>query len=231
MKDLRVANARRESAFPTLAQCARAFECMPENTLRNRRDKAFFAMMMLTAARVSAALSLPLKHVDLVENCIQQDAREVATKFSKTFRTDFFPVDLVYRDYFCAWVRELREVHLFGHSDPLFPRITEHFAMAQAAGTKPPLKRQFQSTDTNIRKVVKDAFVSQGMPAFSPHSFRKTNALMMNDFCETLEEQKAWSQNLGHESIRTTVDDYMAVAPRRQRELFSKFSQRQSSGA
>lgn len=59
------------------------------HTPRNRRDKAFFALMMLTAARVSAALSLPLNHVDLVESCIQQDAREVATKFSKTFRTDF----------------------------------------------------------------------------------------------------------------------------------------------
>lgn len=140
MKDARVANARREIAFPTLAQCSHAFECMPERTIRNRRDKAFFALMMLTAARVSAALSLPLKHVDLVESCIQQDAREVATKFSKTFRTDFFAVDAFYRDYFYAWVTELREIHLFGHADPVFPRIIEHFVMVQAAEAKPQLR-------------------------------------------------------------------------------------------
>ena len=90
------------------------------HTPRNRRDKAFFALMMLTAARVSAALSLPLNHVDLVESCIQQDAREVATKFYKTFRTDFFGVDAVYRNYFQTWVTELREVHIFGHDDPVF---------------------------------------------------------------------------------------------------------------
>ncbi len=28
---------------------------------------------------------MKLKHVDLKEGCVQQDAREVATKFSKTF--------------------------------------------------------------------------------------------------------------------------------------------------
>jgi len=230
IKDARVANARREIAFPTLAQCLHAFESMPKLSPRNRRDKAFFAMLMLTAARTSAALSLQLKHVDLVENCIHQDAREVATKFSKTFRTDFFPVDSVYRNYFCAWVKELREIHLFGHADPLFPRITERFVSVNSSGDSPQLKRQFQSTDTNIRRVIKGAFVSHGMPAFSPHSFRKTNALMMGDFCETLEDQKAWSQNLGHESIRTTVDDYMLVSPRRQREIFRSFEPEKPQG-
>jgi hypothetical protein len=33
---------------------------------------------------------------------------------------------------------------------------------------------------------------------------------------------KAWSQNLGHEPIRTTVDDYMPVAARRGREIFNR---------
>lgn len=223
MKDARVANARREIAFPTLAQCFRAFECMPEITPRNRRDKAFFALLMLAAPRVTAALSLALKHVDLVESCIHQDAREVATKFSKTFRTDFFPVDVVYREYFCSWVMELREIHMFGHNDPVFPRITEHFVSANASSNAPQLKRQFQATDANIRKVIRDAFISQGIAAFSPHSFRKTIALMMNDFCTSLEDEKAVSQNFGHESIRTTVDDYMTVSPRRQREIFRGF--------
>ncbi len=35
---------------------------------------------------------MKLKHVDLILGCINQDAREVKTKFSKTFTTFFFPV-------------------------------------------------------------------------------------------------------------------------------------------
>lgn len=38
-------------------------------------------------------------------------------------------------EYFCSWVKELREIHLFGHSDPVFPRITEHFVSANTSGT------------------------------------------------------------------------------------------------
>jgi integrase/recombinase XerD len=35
---------------------------------------------------------MKLKHVVLTEGCVHQDAREVKTKFSKTFTTYFFPV-------------------------------------------------------------------------------------------------------------------------------------------
>ncbi len=35
---------------------------------------------------------MKLKHVDLAGGSVYQDAREVKTKFSKTFTTYFFPV-------------------------------------------------------------------------------------------------------------------------------------------
>jgi integrase/recombinase XerD len=36
---------------------------------------------------------MKLKHVDMIGNSVFQDAREVNTKFSKTFTTFFFPVE------------------------------------------------------------------------------------------------------------------------------------------
>ena len=39
-----------------------------------------------------AIASMKLKHVNLAAGCIEQDADEVQTKFSKTFTTYFFPV-------------------------------------------------------------------------------------------------------------------------------------------
>ena len=53
---------------------------MPDGTEIERRDKAMFALLLLTGARDGAAASLRLKHVDLVEDQIFQDAREVKTK-------------------------------------------------------------------------------------------------------------------------------------------------------
>jgi hypothetical protein len=64
---------------------------------------------------------MKLKHIDLIENCVRQDAREVKTKFSKTFTTFFFPVGEESREIVAEWVRYLREVKLWGNDDPLFP--------------------------------------------------------------------------------------------------------------
>jgi len=86
-KDARIAKAKREIPYPSLEQCAHAFNQMPNATLVERRNKAGFALLMITGARDSALTSLRLKHVDLVEKQIFQDAREVRTKNSKTFYT------------------------------------------------------------------------------------------------------------------------------------------------
>ena len=65
---------------------------MPTQTEIERRNRALVAFALLTGARDSAIASMKLKHVDLIEGCVHQDAREVKTKFSKTFTTYYFPV-------------------------------------------------------------------------------------------------------------------------------------------
>ncbi len=146
---------------------------------------------------------MKLKHVDLKEGCVQQDAREVKTKFSKTFTTYFFPVGEEIREIVAEWVRYLREEKLWGNDDPLFPatRIVlgtnQQFA---AAG----LERKHWSTAEPIRKVFRDAFERAGLPYFNPHSFRNTLARLGEEVCKSPEEFKAWSQNLGHEKVLTT---------------------------
>ena len=65
---------------------------------------------------------MKLKHVDLIANSVHQDAREVNTKFSKTFTTFFFPVGDEIRRIVAEWVSYLREEKLWGNDDPLFPQ-------------------------------------------------------------------------------------------------------------
>jgi integrase len=120
-KDVRVATARREQVGPTLEQARHVIAMMPGQSPIERRDRALIAFTLLTGARDSAIASMKLKHVNLIAGCVDQDAREVKTKFSKTFTTYFFPVGDDIRQIVADWVAFLREQMLWGNDDPLFP--------------------------------------------------------------------------------------------------------------
>lgn len=120
-KDARVATAQREQRVPTLEQIKNVINSMPAGTEIERRDRALVAFTLLTGARDGAIASMKLKHVDLITNSVSQDAREVSTKFSKTFITFFFPVGEEIRGIVTEWVTYLRKDKLWGNDDPLFP--------------------------------------------------------------------------------------------------------------
>ena len=114
LKSARIAHTHRPMPYPTLIQCERAFDAMPEHCVSDLRDKAFFAFSMLAGVRIKAASTLRLKHINLDEGYVYQDAREVETKGGRTGKTIFYPVDVIYYDYFEKWVKHLYEVELFG---------------------------------------------------------------------------------------------------------------------
>ena len=220
-KDMRVAKASRLKPAATAEQAAHTFRHMPMETVFERRNRAFFALMMLTAARIEAAASLCIGHVDLMAGCVFQDGAEVLTKFGKTFTTYFMPVDQMYEDCLAAWIEELTKVHLFGPTDPLFPKPDIHLSPTAGIQNR-GLSRQHYKTNDCLRRVIKDAFKAVGLPPYSPHRFRSTAVDLSNGYVTTAEELKAVSMNLGHSSIKTTVDDYGAISPQRQGEVMQK---------
>lgn len=217
-KDTRIATAHREQKAPTLEQMRHVIERMPSGSEIDRRNRALVAFTLLTGARDSAIASMKLKHVDLIEGCVLQDARDVKTKFGKTFKTYFFPVGDGILESVAEWVRFLREEKLWGNDDPLFPatRIalgaTRQF---EAAG----LTRKHWSTATPIRTIFHEAFERVSLPYFHPHSLRKTLTRLGEQVCQSPEAFKAWSQNFGHEQVLTTFMSYGRVADERQGEI------------
>ena len=159
-----------------------------------------------------------LKHIDLSARTVSQHAREVKTKFRKSFTTTFFPVGDDIRQIVLDWIAYLRGVLLWGNDDPIFPATkmglaeTHHF---QVVG----LERKPWSDASPIRSIFKAAFVAASLPYFNPHSFRNTLALFGQTLCRTSEELKAWSQNFAHESMLTTFTSYGTIEPRRQPEI------------
>src|SRR5277367_540203 len=54
---------------------------------------------------------------------------------------------------------------------------------------------------------------------FHPHSLRKSLVRLGQEVCQSPEQFKAWSQNLGHEQVLTTFLNYGSVARERQGEI------------
>lgn len=218
-KDVRAATAKRCGPVPTLEQIKQAITMMPQGSVIERRNRALVAFTLLTGARDSAIASLRIKHVDIEAGSVFQDAREVNTKASKTFTTYFFPVGdeilLIVRE----WVTYLKEVLLFGLDDPLFPKT--EVRQGEARVFEPVgVSRAHWSNASPIRKIFKEAFEHAGLPYFNPHSFRKTLVQLAETVCQSPEEFKAWSQNLGHEQVLTTFLSYGEVQQSRQSEIF-----------
>ena len=217
-KDVRIALASLPKAFPTLEQVHHVLATAPATSPVECRDRALIACAILTGARDGALRSLRLKHVNLRERRIDQDAREVATKNAKTFSAWFFPVGgdaLTILTEWCAYLRD--ELHR-GDNDALFPATA---VAPDASGAFAPagLSRDGWRSTGPVRQVYQRAFAAAGLPYFKPHSLRDTLAQLGERKSPTIEVFKAWSQNLGHARMLTTLTSYGTLSPHRQAEL------------
>jgi integrase len=123
------------------------------------------------------------------------------------------------------WTAELRRDHLWGNDDPLFPATAigqnsdQQFA---AIG----LARAHWTTADTVQKIFKQLFEGVGLHGFNPHSFRHALAALGERICQNPEQFKAWSQNLGHEGVLTTLSSYGPVSEQRQAELIKTLAKR-----
>jgi integrase/recombinase XerD len=216
-KEVRAAKSPQPKEFPTLEQIRTALFAMPTTTEIERRDQAIFALTALTGMRDNALASLRLKHVDVEQRLVRQDPREVRTKFSKRIDTFWFRIGDDVEEIFLVWLKYLREVRLYGNDHPVFPRtrlIQDQNNFWVADGFEPTP----WTNASAIRRIFKEAFTRVNLPYFTPHSFRST-LVHLAEGSTSIEEFKAWSQNLGHESVLTSLASYGRVELSRQREL------------
>jgi len=229
-KDVAVARARRERPVPTIDQVRRVLAAMPVGTALERRDRALIAFTLLTGARAGALASFRLEHVDVAGGHVDQDARTVRTKGSKTFRTFFLPIDDTALTIVVDWTGELTRDHLWGPRDPLFP-ATEMGLDPVHGGFMPAglARRCWQGTGP-INDIFRRAFAYADLPYFNPHSFRAMlvrHAMALN---LRPDQMKAWSQNLGHANVMTTLTSYGQVPTHRQGELIREMTAKDTAG-
>jgi integrase/recombinase XerD len=222
-KDIAIAKAEHFRDFPTLEQIGSVIAHMPTGTVIERRNRALVAFTILTGMRDNAIASLRLKHIDVRRTppLVRQEPNEVRTKFSKLINTYFFPLNPEWVVIVLDWIKELREQHGFTGNDPIFPRtrtgVNDELSFA-AQGIEP----KCWASASRIRQIFEHAFESAGVSYFSPHTFRHTLGHLAQIYCSNAQELKAWSQNLGHENISTTLTSYGKIDPHSQGEILQK---------
>jgi hypothetical protein len=145
---------------PTLEQIRHVIQTMPATTEIERRDRALIAFTILTGARDGPIATFKLRHIDIVEGTIDQDARDVWTKFAKSFVTTFFPVGDDIRVAVVDWVNYLRQYKLWRQHDPLFP-MTKVAISADLRFAAAGLDRRHWSSAGPIRTIFKEALPRQ----------------------------------------------------------------------
>lgn len=226
--DGRIAGAVRERPIPTMEQINHVLASMPVTTAIERRNRALVAFTILTGARDAAISSMCLKHVDLDRKTVFQDAREVKTKNRKTFTSWFFPVGDHIEGIVRDWIEELRNVHLMGPSDPLFP-ATERSLDANGFFHASGITRLPWATAAPIRAVFKEAFLRAGLPYYHPHTFRKTIWKFGERLCSNAQEARAWSLNLGHENVLTSFSSYGPMGGLEREEVMRSLARKRES--
>lgn len=196
-----------EKVVPTLAQCKHLLQVLPKKTPLQRRTRAILTLLTLSACRVTALSGLKIKHLDAQRWVLKLNAKELATKGSKSFVTPLFPVGQVFYDELSDWLAYLQGTLLFGPSAPLFPKsvmVATKDKGFQNAG----LSSCEGLSSATIRTVVGDMFESNGLARTSPHRFRDMIIAQSSAWNLSNEQLRVLSQSLGHSDLSTTLTYY-----------------------
>jgi integrase len=220
-KDIRAAKAPGDRAVPTLEQVLHVIESMPAGTAIEKRNRALIAFIAITGTRDGAVVTLRLKHFDPVRNLVIQNPNEVRTKFSKRICSYLLPIDSRLTNVFLDWHLYLKNDLLFGFDDPLFPS-TEMGHDRDDCFRATGLTRHFWANATPVRDVFAKAFLLAGHRGFTPHSLRSMLVRIAYERKLPIDQLKAWSQNLGHEGLLTTLTSYGTIPLEIQGQLIAE---------
>ncbi len=190
---------------------------MPATNEIELRNKAMISLFLLTSARISSLKQARIKSIKYFKDydiwAFMQDPRLQNTKFAKTINTFFVGSIADIIENVTSWLEYLISKG-FGDKDYLFPKITPSFTPngeAIMVLTKEPIK-----SDSQIRDIVKSAFLNNRLPYHKPHTFRHSIARKVRKNGANLDTMLALAENFGQKSGMATLaksyaTDYLAI--------------------
>lgn len=195
------------TTFPSLDDVLKAFRMMPAASMLDKCDRAMVALVALTGIRDGALVSLKVKHFIPSIKRVHQDPRSVETKFGKEIFSFLFPIGKEFETEFMDWHKLLVGELKYEPEDPLFPKASHASGKGKRIGVYELVPLHLGDAQTVIR-MFKQTFERAGLPPFTPHRFRDMLVAEGYKRCRTVAQFKAWSQNLGHATPKTTLASY-----------------------
>ena len=198
------------------------FAGMPESEAIELRNRAIIAMFITTGIRVAALITLRGKHVNMHTRWINQDPREVSTKFGKHIRTYCLDLGAGLLDAIRQWA-QWREANGFSDNAPFF--LPDRYMQSNGIGLGyRPVEieaPQCWKSDASIQRIIKNAAQVVGLPeeGISSHDFRKIlHPFLSKRGNMMIIEEVALQLNLGH-TPHETIRKHYATMPDGEREV------------
>lgn len=208
----------KERQVPTLEEAIKMVEGMPCRTTKERRDRAMVAVAFLAALRADTITTLKVKHIEVSNKVVVQDAKISRTKNGKSLRIKFFPLPSIFVEVVGDWQEELIALGFEG-GDALFP--DERYLVKRDPCASPGNIPSMSSTHA-----VTSAFKTASRPLrkqFSPHAAKHFIGTLSLKRCKSPEHLKIWSVNMGHENEEVTLRHYKNIPNERRFEVFEEF--------
>jgi len=210
-KEAQEATQPKGKRIPAIDEVKTTIEAITGKTEVEMRDKALISLALLTGARISSLMTLPMESFDKKNLVIHQDpALGVATKFSNKFTSSL--ISFSYKEptnYFIEWFDYLEKQRKFKANNPIFPatkaeRRKGNVSFCNSEKVEPI----FWKSSSSAREIFKKRFEQAGIKYYNPHSFRHLLVKEMSKIPLTEEQKKAVSQSLGHKDVGTTFGSY-----------------------
>lgn len=206
-------------AYPSLEEARDLLTGMPCKTTLQNRARAIFALAFLGALRADTLISLRLGDIDCTGRKIIQNADIARTKNGKSLQIAWFPIPEEMRATVIDWVAFMKNAG-FAPEDALFPP-----SHAFKGRRKSPAHGDQQIAPMTSCHAVTEAFdaACKGHHAkYTPHAAKHTIAAERDRRRLTMEQRKAWSENMGHENEQITTSHYGKLTHVRRLELLEE---------
>ncbi len=196
----------------------RKITALKPSSLRERRDIAALAFLLLSGMRIGAFVTLPLECVDVARRRVMQlPEKGVQTKNSKAAVTFLLPIpDLL--EVVTEWDKHMRT--LKGEYN-WFPKMLPD-GLTVVSGL---LKGNYNGRTETFDKGLRHLCELSGVPYKSPHKIRHGHGVYGMKNSKDMGQLKAISQNLMHANIGITDGIYGKLAEEDLAEILSNFGQ------
>ncbi|KIN73558.1 tyrosine-type recombinase/integrase [Sulfitobacter guttiformis] len=215
----------KQKQFPSLPEAEELLDAMPSRSLLDQRARALFALPFLGALRADTLVSLQIKHLDIEQRMILQDASVVRAKGGKSLSIMWFKIPVAFEVAVLTWVETLQGLG-FREDDALFPDakyLKHRIVVAGRAAVSVPVMATAHAVTAAFDIACRKSDIK-----YTPHAAKHTIGAERDIRALTQEERKAWSLNMGHDSEHTTEQHYGTMSDNKRFEVLENIGSKKT---